>query len=271
MLRFHGMAFAAMVAALDRIVCILNVQTMLQDDSEPLSASDLHAGLHSHLNEAIEEWERLPLSPALKWQMEKIMELATPDRLVMDLGRVALAARVQTLQGTLLTELAAKYYLEIPADRRVFYEQPKPMFGDQVARVFPEASEDIAAACRCIALDEWTASVFHSMRVAEHGLTNLAKRLDLDVSSEGWYTLIGRIEKVVRAVGDQKRGSAERDNLQFYGEASSQLWMIKEAWRNHVSHARSSYNEVNAHQVLNTVRVLVKRLAAVEEAEDDSE
>jgi hypothetical protein len=49
----------------------------------------------------------------------------------------------------------------IPAERRHLHEQRRPAFGDAVASVFPGATDDIADAARCIALDEWTAAVFH--------------------------------------------------------------------------------------------------------------
>jgi hypothetical protein len=77
------------------------------------------------------------------------------------------------LEGRVSDEMTSQVILAIDADRRMLYEQPEPPFRQAVAERFPDANRDIAAAGRCLTLEEWTAAVFHLMRVLEQGLRAL--------------------------------------------------------------------------------------------------
>ena len=162
----------------------------------------------------------------------------------------------------------------IPDYRRNLYDQQEPPFGAAVADAFPDADFDVAAAARCPALDEWTACVFHSMRVLEHGLRHVAGVLNVPMAAtieyENWGNIIDQIEKAIRSIEQQPRGAEKSARSQFYSEAASQFRYFKNAWRNHVSHARAKYDEREAREVWTHVRQFMQQLAEAEEQDGRS-
>lgn len=183
--------------------------------------------------------EELPLSPVLRSQHQRLMK---------SVGQVEsreMAILIREFCNNLMIEFTSAWFLMIPADRREFYEQTQPCFGGSVAMVFPEASQDIAAASRCLALDEWTAMVFHLMRVLEHGLHALASVVGLDKSKtelENWKNIIDQIEQKIREMEGGKKSLQKSDRLAALSAAAVQFRYFKDAWRNHVSHSRVSYD-----------------------------
>jgi hypothetical protein len=71
-----------------------------------------------------------------------------------------------------------------PEDARYYNE---PLSGwDVVAEQFPGTIGDIEEASKCLALERYTGSVFHTMRIAEAGLGAIAKRVGLTNPRPGW-------------------------------------------------------------------------------------
>jgi cell fate (sporulation/competence/biofilm development) regulator YlbF (YheA/YmcA/DUF963 family) len=154
-------------------------------------------------------------------------------------------------------------FLHIESQRRETYEQKEPLFGKPVADSFNAANRDIAAAGRCLALDEPTACVFHLMRVLEHGLRALAEKVGLDndaMAHENWQNVIDQIEKKIRALDSLTKGPAKVDRLKNYSAAAVQFRYFKDAWRNHVSHARESYDPREAESVFIHVKEFMQHL-----------
>ena len=140
-------------------------------------------------------------------------------------------------------------------------------FGDKVAVAFEEATIDIQAASRCLALDEGTACVFHSMRVLEHGLRWLADAVGLpkeQVAHENWKNVIDQIERRIRSVETAPKSSDKLERLRVYSGAAVQFRYFKDAWRNHVSHARAHYDSRKAAAIWNHVKEFMQHLALVQ-------
>jgi HEPN domain-containing protein len=146
-------------------------------------------------------------------------------------------------------------------DKELFSEQNKP-FGDQVTSAFPECNDDIKAAARCLALGESNASVFHSMRILELGLRALAREVELsDDSASNWQNIIDQIESKIRILGKSKRFEGKDEKLRHLSAAAVQFRYFKDAWRNHVTHARSSYDENTAQSIFDHVRDFMQELS----------
>ena len=177
---------------------------------------------------------------------------------------------IRELHNNILAELTAHWYLVIPDYQRGLYEQVNPPFGTAVAGAFPEASRDIASAARCLAMDEWTACIFHSMRVIELGLRRVAIALDVPMAAsadyESWGGLIDQIEKAIKDIGQEPRGAEKTYRLRFYSAIGMEMRYFKDAWRNHVSHSRVTYDELQARTVFAHVRDFMQQFATAESA-----
>lgn len=195
-------------------------------------------------------------------KMARILEHMTPE--TFDGAEVKV--RLDELLYDLLAELRTPMFLYVAPEKRELYEQIAAPFGELVQDKFPDAAGDIAAAGRCLALDEPTACVFHLMRVLEHGLRAMATQFGVPFQVDSWHKVIKGIEDGIatRRNTNKPGGLTEKDRAEIthYSDAASQFRYFKDAWRNHVSHARVSYSERDAEKVWTHTKEFMQALAA---------
>lgn len=138
-----------------------------------------------------------------------------------------------------------------------FLESATPCFGQQVADAFPSAAFDIEEAGNCRALGRWTASVMHAMRALEVGLEALAAHMGVE-NQANWNATLNLIEAKLRAVTRKEQGA---DAEQWAAEAGTHLRFIKNAWRNHAMHARTTYDEARAIRIFDETASFMQHLA----------
>ena len=184
-------------------------------------------------------------------------------------------AGCKNFRNTLYNELSTKKFVFIENNKAVFLE-PKALFGKQVEKAFPSASEEIKAAGNCLAMDLNTAAVFHLMRAAEFGMRALAVNLKVKLTEKGktkpiehggWDQIIKGIENKIRERRDKydkapKKSRSEFEFLKFCRMMADELFIFKEIWRNNTMHSISSYNEAEAKGVFYRVRDFMQRLSS---------
>jgi hypothetical protein len=204
----------------------------------------------------------LPLSVRFLQKFERVRAAATKDQFESR----AIEIYITELLHDLMAELKDATFLRITPEKRAAYEQPTPPFGNEVFDTFPSAQRDVAAASRCFALDEWTACVFHLMRALEQGLRAFASKVGLSadaVAQENWKNVIDQIESKIREIEAQPKSSAKTEMLKAYSLAAAQFRYIKDAWRNHVTHGRATYDEPEAESILSHTRDLMRSLVPI--------
>lgn len=226
----------------------------------------LHKHIVEHLTAAEEALEDAPLPQRLRSKLVRIKEsLVSEPADKFDAHGTKI--RLEDLALDLLLELREPKFLHIAPERRSLYEQQEPPFGSNVESIFPDATRDVSAASRCLALDEWTACIFHSMRVIEHGLRAFAERLGVTfpgpMELENWRNIIDKIEQEVRKLEQLPKSHDKSQKTKAYSQAASQFRYFKDAWRNHVSHSREHYDEREAEIVYNHVRDFMQQMVTV--------
>jgi hypothetical protein len=169
-----------------------------------------------------------------------------------------------------MEELDQPLFLYVDPALRPIFEQAEPLFGEAVSVAFPEASRDLAAAGRCLALDEWTASVIHLMRALEFPLHALADRIGVTfpnpIDLENWKNIIdqmqSKIEADVRALEQKAKSHERNDRLEWLGKVVLPFRHFKNAWRNNAAHGRDHYDEREARQVWDNVKSFMQTMAA---------
>jgi hypothetical protein len=160
--------------------------------------------------------------------------------------------------------MAEKQFAFIPANKVRFFEQ-HDLFGGGVSAAFPSAQPEIKDAGNCLAADLHTAAVFHFMRAAEHGLRALARHLRVKLTTPleyaGWEEVIRAIDRKLTVLRSRPKGRKKSEALEFYRLTLSECEMLKDVWRNPVSHARRRYTEVEALAVWSRVRDFMQRLS----------
>ena len=199
----------------------------------------------------------------MRWQVKLKRIISSVERS----DTKTLEVQIHELSADLFEELVEPLFLFVPAAKREGYEQKEPPFGQRVADTFPDAVRDIAAAGRCLALDEWTASVFHLMRVLEHGLHAFAKCLGVafptPIELENWKNIIDKIEAEIRQLEQLPKSTNKAERTKLYSQVACQFRYFKDAWRNHVSHSREHYDQREAETVWAHVRDFMQALVDV--------
>jgi hypothetical protein len=160
-------------------------------------------------------------------------------------------------------QLQGRKFLYLPPSRVADYEQPKRGW-DDVLESFPSVVDEISESGRCFALGQYTASAFHSMRIAEAGVRALGVSLHdpgIDPKKNpSWEKILARCNAELNK--EPKHRSTEwQRNGDRLTEATLYLRGVKEAWRNPTMHVEKDYNEEQASDVRSAVRTLMRHLA----------
>lgn len=257
MLRFYGAVFFTVVTDLERVQSDLLFMKFAPE------GMDVAARVVKAVSSLREEMQKLPLPSSVRARLNRLAKAVegeiTEDRIS------TLTAHVNELQLDLQHELAQHLFLFIPAERKWLWLEPEKWFGEDVASKFVDARRDMRDCAKCLALDQWTASVFHAMAIMEHGLRHLAGRVGISLSPnfdfENWHNIIEQIEAEIKAKKQLPRAQQNQTEIEFCSSAASHFFAVKEAWRNHVSHGRGQYDEVEALRVVHNVRDFMKVLA----------
>lgn len=237
MKRFRASSFGAVLSSFARVSGAVEAAKALRfSDAEEINIE----AIRKVVAEAKQAVSELHLSHVLRSQYERLEDS------VKRADSAELSILMREFHNNLIVELTSSWFLMISADRRDYYEQPHPPFGDVVTGVFPEASQDIAAASRCLSLDEWTACVFHLMRVLEHGLRWMAINIGLPEEAtkhENWKNVVDQIEKKIREMEAAPKSAEKIERLQMYSSMAVDFRYFKDAWRNHVAHSHQHYDQ----------------------------
>lgn len=156
-------------------------------------------------------------------------------------------------------ELRSELFVRVPREMEPSF-QNDALFGSDVADAFPSSAEDIQHAGTCFALGLNDASVFHSMRVLERGLSAIAGKLDVGSERKNWANVIDQIEAALKKQGTGPGVDVEERKL--LAQAAIHFRFVKDAWRNDVMHANEKYDTGKAQSVLANVREFIQALVA---------
>jgi hypothetical protein len=179
-------------------------------------------------------------------------------------------SRVQAMMmdvwNSLRRELSHKEFLYVDDKVAHFYSSPLTGWED-VADKIPGVVFDVSEAGKCLALGRATACVFHLMRVAELGLRDLARHLKvklpkkLPIADAEWQAILQGIDDKLATLRNQPKAKPGRNAaITSYSEIRLEFAAIKDVWRNHVAHARATYDEHQALSAYGHVQALMQRL-----------
>lgn len=215
--------------------------------------SDHWSLIYGSLGSLQRECEALDLRSSLA-HIKRLRELVVDRDLDID---AQLWERFCTeIQTRIVDDLAQRWFLHIPPSSVDLYRQSTPPFGAEVEKTFPQMSEDISEAAKCLALQRSTAVVFHLMRVMELGVQSFGTKLGIALAHEkNWQNILDEVNKNVKG-RDHKLAETKA-----YAEAASHLYNVKVAWRNEVMHPKQTYTDEEATAIFGNVRTFVGDLA----------
>lgn len=206
--------------------------------------------------------ERIELTAALN----RIMRFEQALRGGITFGEIRNQAKI--LLETIDSELCYRRFAFVPSDKAALLDKIEHDW-KKVWSAFDKAQDDTQEAIKCYALGRNTACVFHLMRVAEHGLRRLAKRLGVTLVHKGqnhpleyadWDKVITGIKNKIAVARTLPHGKKRADTIQFFSDAADHCSYMKDIWRNEVSHARRRYTDVEALAALTRVHGFMELL-----------
>jgi hypothetical protein len=166
-----------------------------------------------------------------------------------------LATELREFLRSVEHELRSDLFLYISQGHVKHYVEPIEGWGSVIAK-WGNTSSDIEEAEKCFALNRYTASVFHLMRLMEMAVQKFGDKLGVDlvgpVGPKVWQVILDGVNKAV------KEKALEKDLLaKSYAAASAHLYNVKVAWRNEVMHPKATYTEEEAESILYNVKTFV--------------
>jgi hypothetical protein len=161
-------------------------------------------------------------------------------------------------------EIKSKLFLFVP-DYRAKYFEMDDIISDKAKTAFPSAYEELRQAGNAFALSLPTACVFHSARAAEIGVRALGTALGVTfpypIELADIQNILEQAESKIGALKNLPKSASKDEDLKFYSESAIHFRYFKDAWRVRVAHARASYSEAKALEVLDHARVFFDELA----------
>jgi hypothetical protein len=236
----------------------------------PFHSSALHAPLIDKIKTKSVDWiesvhndcVRLELAVASETALEIVAAIQSP----VNRDWQWLMDQIHNLQNIIRKEAKSKVFFYIPPGRLKFWitkNNPYPL-GEDVHNAFPSTHQDAAEAGMCLAVARPTASVFHSMRVLETGLTALGSVFDVSLAHTNWAPAIDEIERKIRDMHKDPKWKALPDCKalqEFYAQAASHFGILKDAWRNYTAHKRGVYTEERAALIYGNLKAFMQTLA----------
>lgn len=219
--------------------CIVTVEKLAQAATQLLSKLN-----NRHVDGAITSFRNAP-GGRLDWA---------------DLNRRSIA-----LRNAIETELSDYLYYQYRKDKGRMFFNWKNDWKDVIS-AFPTAQDDIFSSVDCYALEHNTASVFHSVRIAELGLRAISVDRGLRLPKNKmiewatWQEIIKALDEEIADIGTMPAGPDKDRLLVFYSGSRADLNGFKDEYRNVVMHVRMTFDEYQAASALTKVREFMKRL-----------
>jgi hypothetical protein len=191
--------------------------------------------------------------------LEHISEVLRKIELGYEIG----GRDIRELQDAIDRELSTVVFFAIPSARVEYIKEPTEGW-EVVIEKFPETQDDIEEMRKCFGLSRYTAAVFHSLLVVEHGLINLGSRIGVNDPKPGWDATLNRVEWLLKNRGAVPQGV----EFSFVEQIRARLESMKHAWRNKVNHAsgrlvveRGGINDLIAEEIIMASRSFMRLLA----------
>jgi hypothetical protein len=185
-----------------------------------------------------------------------------------DNREASITAQINGIIEAIHHNISKKKFMLLSEDEATFYSNFK-LFGESFQDKYSfNALRESLGAGNCYAAGEYTACVFHCMRVAEYGLRKLAANRTLRVKLTKnhrpipieygtWQDVITAIQNKIKKIRQRPVGPKREAELQFFSSAADHCEYMKDIWRNELSHTRRWYKKEEALSAINRVKEFV--------------
>lgn len=249
----YARAFATTAASLEYSRGQINAYILLGETGSMTSGEGPGAGAKAALDLARQLCTDIPSLQTVCLPIDRILQ-----KLEKGVLPLLLYNEMESLQLRLLDELQEHFYWPVTRQSAELFKSLAP-FGQSVFDAFPSARLDIQNSIRCSVFGQFTASVFHLMRVMEVGLKVLGREAGIPYAPS-WESYLQQLNKKL----DVSYGSmtpAWRKKAPLLRELAGDIFAVKIAWRNPTMHVVREYTIQEAFQVAQAVETFLQRMA----------
>jgi hypothetical protein len=212
----------------------------------------------------VKKWVGLAKKVAVEFEMQSVLDRIEKFEEKSDNLKYlsVLRSEISVLKEAFEAETKRQFVLRIPKEKTPILLDWKKHWAEVLVK-FDSSKVDIFHAKQCWCYGQYTACVFHLMRVLEHGLSSLAVDVGKTFDVQNWQNIIDQIEAEIRSLGKTlPTGSEKSDRIQFLSEAAKEFMYFKDGWRNYVMHKRAIYDEHQARSVMEHTRSFMITLSS---------
>jgi hypothetical protein len=177
----------------------------------------------------------------------------------------AFKARTDELRNIIFDEMKSQKFFWMPISRVSWHEKTgRNLLGDECADRFIKSGieNEMERAAKCFAFGQYTACVFHLMRICEAGVRALAKATGYDWDQcPNWGKFYKQYD-VQLATNPTKHVEPWLSHADFLESVGGNLRAVKDAWRNNTMHLEKTYDEEQSHHLLTVVPSFMKQLSS---------
>src|ERR1051325_4437987 len=256
------------------IVGLVSVKKRLEDDTTELlkaggEPKEVRAELAVKHGAGILAWMRNTQGVCSKygldityWPRQAGGYVHEPERY-----KTTLSEYINSVKHGIYEKLEQRKFIYMPSAEAEYYDQAE-LFGPEVCDKFPKANKEITAAGNCYAIGNYTACVFHLMRAVEYS----GRRLVIALKVQGklgkplalcdWGDLMRALDEGVQSLSTgSRKNTHKKATFEFYNHAVAQFRNFKDAWRNNVSHTRTTFMPGVTKDIMDNTRQFMQHLA----------
>ena len=190
------------------------------------------------------------------------VQVTNPNTVLIRDALTRMVDILNQISGCLRKESSLKVAMILPPDKVGFFESNEPLFGRNVAVKFPSITYEIDEAGKCLALNRFTASVFHCMRAMEKGLDAAFASIGLSQGKNpNWGLLLKEIKTEIDRRKSVHAWKTSNDET-FFFEVYVSIDAVRNAWRNATMHIENKYTEEEATNIFNAVKGFMQKLSS---------
>ncbi len=230
----------------------------LDKETDDKMAAEMAGMSLSTLEERLRE---IDLVYSLK-AVSRLKSALEPDPVLGTITKQKVKDAFKEIDRYIRDELEERVLFFVSPERAIHYNDFRGGWQGVLDRF--DVAVDVEEAERCYALDRFTATVFHLMRVAEVGVQQLGKHLTLPatVLAASWGEILREVQKEIEKMPHDTIEKKEAQRK--LSEIADALFHVNLAWRIPADHPRTPgtvYTEDQASEALGRVKSLMRHLA----------
>ena len=162
-------------------------------------------------------------------------------------------------------ELKSVLFLHLDPKQAEEFKNPSKDW-DEVIGIFTKVRYNIEESAKCFALERYGASVFHVLQVAEYGVIQVAKLLQVAGDKPGWGSL-KRLADLIKEPYPKRSALAQKHSKLLENVVPLAI-VVKDSWRHKLDHVDNQivwvdtdFSPMVAGEIISATRAFMRKLA----------